>query len=209
MVPKRPEMRSGDLAIRIQAVEKRGPRRLIALCGPPASGKSTLSEELAALIPDSCVVPMDGFHLDNRLLELRGLLPRKGAPETFDVRGFKHLIERLKTEDEVIFPVFDRALDRAIAGAGVVARQTETVVVEGNYLLLDAPGWRDLAELWDLSISLDVAEPVLRKRLLQRWRDHGLSEAEAEKRTEENDLPNARYVAANLMSPDLTVQSPE
>jgi fructokinase len=62
---------------------------------------------------------MDGFHLDNRLLIARGLLARKGAPETFAASAFVHLVRRLKEEQEVVYPVFDRALDIAIAGAGV------------------------------------------------------------------------------------------
>ena len=52
-------------------------RRLIALA-PPASGKSTLAAELVvALGSTSKLVPVDGFHLDNRLLEARGLRYRK------------------------------------------------------------------------------------------------------------------------------------
>ncbi len=80
---------------------------------------------------------MDGFHLDNRILDARGLRPRKGAPETFDAAGFIHMIRRLATEDEVIIPVFDRPRDIAIAGAQVIGATTKIAVVEGNYLLLE------------------------------------------------------------------------
>jgi pantothenate kinase len=82
----------------------------------------------------------------------RGLLPRKGAPETFDVRGFISLASRLRDEPEVIFPTFDRDRDVAIAGAGMIEEACDTVIVEGNYLLYDAPLWRDLRRQWDLSI---------------------------------------------------------
>jgi pantothenate kinase len=51
---------------------------------------------------------MDGFHLDNAILTARGLLPRKGAPETFDALGFVRMVERLGTDAEVVIPGFDR-----------------------------------------------------------------------------------------------------
>jgi len=67
-------------------------RRLIAIAGAPASGKSTLAarvvEGLNAQVPGrAAVVPMDGFHLDDTVLSARGDLARKGAPHTFDVLG--------------------------------------------------------------------------------------------------------------------------
>ncbi len=55
-------------------------RRLIAISGPPAAGKSTLAQALAAARPAATVVPMDGFHLDNSLLDAAGLRGQKGAP---------------------------------------------------------------------------------------------------------------------------------
>ncbi|MEM9576573.1 MAG: nucleoside/nucleotide kinase family protein [Pseudomonadota bacterium] len=178
-------------------------RRLIAIAGPPASGKSTLAEVLAETLPDACVVPMDGFHLDNRILSGRNLLHRKGAPMTFDVAGFRHLLARLKTENEVHYPIFDRSLDCAIAGAGVVGQDTKTVVIEGNYLLLDAAGWRALRPLWDFAAYLSVPEDVLQDRLMQRWAQHGFSRDEAAQKTETNDLPNARTTVQNMLEPDL------
>lgn len=189
----------------IDQVPLTGKRRIIGLCGAPASGKSTLSEALTERLPNSAVVPMDGFHLDNRILSARGLLPRKGAPETFDVAGFAHLVRRLRHEDEVIYPLFDRSLDCAVAGAGRVGADTTTLIVEGNYLLYDGPGWRDLAGLWDVSIYLSVPQDVLRTRLMRRWRDHGFSEGDARAKVEGNDLPNAQVVADHLIVPDHTV----
>ena len=193
------------LTDRITATEPRGKRRVIALCGPPASGKSTLAAQLSAQVAQSCVVPMDGFHLDNRILRTSGTLDRKGAPETFDISGLSHILRRLLTEDEVIFPVFDRAQDCAIAGAGLVAADTQTVIVEGNYLLLDRLGWRDLATFWDCAVYLSVPTHVLRERLLDRWRNLGLSEHDAQGRADGNDLRNAAEMADHLIAPDVTL----
>ncbi|MFP3383934.1 nucleoside triphosphate hydrolase [Tritonibacter sp. SIMBA_163] len=185
-----------------------GGRRLVALSGAPGSGKSTLSEPLAAMLTErgvrSEVVPMDGFHLDNRLLEPRGLMPRKGAPETFDLGGFKRLCHALRADDEVIYPLFDRSRDLAIAGAAHVGQDCSVAVIEGNYLLFDEPGWRDLADLWDVSIRLDVPLADLEARLVQRWLTHGLDQAAAEARARGNDLANAERIASARLPADLT-----
>lgn len=195
-----------DIVAQIRAAPRSGKRRLVALAGAPASGKSTLADALSdALRATGCaamVVPMDGFHLHNQILIDRGLLDRKGAPETFDAAGFVHLIERLHTEEEVFFPLFDRARDIAIAGAGLVDRTCDTVIVEGNYLLFDAPVWRDLQQHWDLSFRLDVPIDVLKARLEARWLAHGLSQSQAEARAAQNDLANAKLVAQAALTAD-------
>lgn len=183
-----------EVIARIRATPFQGRRRVVALAGPPGSGKSTVAGHLAAADPAWTVVPMDGFHLDNRVLDARGLRARKGAPETFDAGGVLALALRLKTDAEVIHPVFDRDRDLSVAGAGVVSAQTETVIFEGNYLLLDRPVWRDLATVWDLSVFLDVPEAVLRRRLLNRWAQHGFSPQAAAAKADGNDMPNARLV---------------
>ncbi len=182
---------------------RRQKRRIVALAGAPASGKSTLAEDLAAgLVDAGCaaqVVPMDGFHLDNAILSERGLLHRKGAPETFDVNGISELVSRLGNGAEVFHPTFDRARDISIAASGVVGPACDTVIVEGNYLLLDAPIWRDLSGIWDLSVRLDVPRDKLHERLVARWLKHGLSQDAAQARAQENDLVNADFVLAHQM----------
>lgn len=191
---------------RVGAVRPKARRRLIAIAGAPASGKTTLAAELAeALGARAILVPMDGFHLDNRILDARGLRPRKGAPQTFDGAGFVHMIRRLASEDEVVIPVFDRTRDIAIAGASVVGPETEIAVVEGNYLLLDEEPWRALRPLWDLSVYLKVPEDTLRARLIQRWLDHGLNPQAAEARATSNDLPNALHIARHSSEADIVL----
>ncbi|GIT90586.1 nucleoside triphosphate hydrolase [Jannaschia pagri] len=184
------------LAARIRSLP--GARVLVALAGPPASGKSTLAETLAAEI-GGAVLPMDGFHLDNRILEARGLLARKGAPETFDTGGLARTLDALRSGGEVIHPVFDRSREIAIAGAGVIPAAIRVVIVEGNWLLLDRDPWRALQ--WDLTVRLDVPEEVLRQRLTERW-SWMTPEARAEK-IEGNDLPNARLVQTGSRPADV------
>jgi pantothenate kinase len=181
-------------------------RVLIALAGAPGAGKSTLAADLVARLgPDAALVPMDGFHLDNAILDGRGRRFAKGSPDTFDVAGFAAMLVRLKAEDEVIIPVFDRSIDLSRGSARVVDPEARIAVVEGNYLLLRDPPWAGLADLWDLTVFLDVPEAELERRLVERWLHHGLDPSAARHRAEANDLPNARTVVARSASADLVL----
>ncbi|MEP0960810.1 MAG: nucleoside/nucleotide kinase family protein [Roseobacter sp.] len=195
-----------EILNRVLSVPPRFKRRIVALAGPPASGKSTLAERLAEILPAASVVPMDGFHLDNRILSERNLRARKGAPDTFDVAGFYHLLDRLRNEEEVFYPLFDRKRDCAVAGAGRIDKTTQTIVAEGNYLLLDTNEWRRLHSFWDVSLYLDVPETTLRTRLMQRWLDHGFSQQDAETKVDTNDMPNAKMTAQKRINPDMILK---
>lgn len=181
-------------------------RLVVAIAGPPGAGKSTLAEALLPLFPEgsASIVPMDGFHYDNAVLEQRGLLPRKGAPETFDVGGLAATLKRIRAGDEdVVVPLFDRAADLARSGAAVIPRGIRFVLVEGNYLLSDEEPWESLAPLFDFTVFLDVAQPVLERRLVERWLLHGHSSDEAVERAFSNDIPNARRVLARRRPADV------
>ncbi|RMH48952.1 MAG: nucleoside/nucleotide kinase family protein [Alphaproteobacteria bacterium] len=204
-----PESLAEALVARVRSAPRRARRRLVALAGPPASGKSTLAGAMVHALgragEPAALVPMDGFHLDNRILEPAGLLARKGAPETFDLGGLARLVAALGTEDEVFYPLFDRARDIAIAGAGRVGPECATVVIEGNYLLFDAPGWRELARAWDLSVRLEVSEAELERRLVARWLGHGLDPDAARARARGNDLANAERIRRAALPADITL----
>jgi len=185
-------------------------RSLTALAGPPASGKShianALCRDLNKYSPDSAVVlPLDGYHLDDALLEKQGMRDRKGAPHTFDIAGFIHILQRISLGDEIdiAVPVFDRSLELSRAAGRLIPRTARHILVEGNYLLLDQPEWRDLAGFFTTTVMITAPRSLLERRLMQRWQN--LSPTQAREKCESNDLPNADLVMNSSMSTEFNL----
>lgn len=204
-----------DEALRAHLLARlQGDRQVCAIVGAPGSGKSTLAEAIVDGLNDrvpgcAALLPMDGFHYDNLHLEPAGLLPRKGAPETFDVGGLRHMLERLRRNEEafVAIPVFDRDIEIARAGARLIAQSVRLIVAEGNYLLLDRAPWTSLRPLFDVTVMLDVPEETLRARLERRWRGYGLDADAMARKIDDNDLPNARLVHDASAPADFVLRS--
>ncbi len=185
-----------------------GPGRfLTALAGPPGAGKSTLAAAVVqALGKGAKAVPMDGFHYDDAVLNARGARDRKGAPDTFDVQGFLHLLRRLRVEDEIAVPLFDRDLEISRAGADIITHNDRLLVVEGNYLLFDEPPWNQVGLLVDLTVWIDVPEAELDRRLMARWLHYGKTPEAARAWIDNNDLPNIRRVTQGSRPADLSLR---
>lgn len=205
-------------------------RKIVAIVGPPGSGKSTLMSELLprlkSKIGDEAVtgIPMDGFHLDNAQLNADNTRKVKGAPHTFDVGGLLSLVERiaqagreqdasadskapsqseLKYAQPIYAPEFDRANDASRNCVLKIDHKHKLVLIEGNYLLLDKPIWRELKKHFALTLSIDVSAETIKERLVNRWLYYGLSENDALKKALSNDLPNAKTVIEQSMAADI------
>ena len=181
-------------------------RYFIALAGPPASGKSTISEKLNEDLNikgfPSDILQMDGFHLDDAILSSQNLLPRKGSPETFDVMGLKSFLIRLANEPEVIVPIFDRSLELSRSSAVTISENKKIIIVEGNYLLLNSQPWNELNNYFDSRVMIHCEESVLEKRLIDRWKGFNLTQDQINQKVYENDLPNGVNVIQNSIEAD-------
>jgi pantothenate kinase len=80
------------------------------------------------------------------------------------------------------------------------------LVIEGNYLLLDHPVWRDLRALFDCTIMLKPALELIEERLIQRWLDHGYAHEDALRKARGNDLANAELVLSKSGPADMIIQ---
>ncbi len=185
-------------------------RFIIAIAGPPAAGKSTLAAALVTSLGERAgLLGLDGYHFDNSILEQRGHRPRKGSPHTFDVASYAMTLRTLRDYPglEMSVPVYDRTLSVSRNCASVVGAHHEILVTEGNYLLLDEEPWENVRALLDLTVWIDVPMDVVEQRIVERWESAGHDEEEIRRRTEENDLPNARHVHTGSVEADVVVRT--
>ena len=181
-------------------------RRILGIAGPPGAGKSTIAEAVVATLgPAAAVcVPMDGYHLANRVLDALGRRDRKGAQDTFDAAGYAALLGRLRAADEPIVyaPAFRREIEEPIAGAIAVPREVPLVVTEGNYLLL----WPELQGLLDEAWFIEVDDGARVDRLVARHVGFGKSPSDARAWVLRSDEANARLVATTRSGADVIVR---
>lgn len=168
-----PEIVDADgLVASIRAARRPGARTIVGVVGAPGAGKTHLSRFLQHAIPGTAVglVAMDGFHLANEVLEAAGTRRHKGRPDTFDVAGLGHLLDRLRRGEAgtVYAPRFRREIEEPIAGAVAIDPDMEVVIVEGNYLLLDREPWAAIASRLDATYYLDTPEAIRLQRLVAR-----------------------------------------
>ena len=196
------------------AAMARDRRLIVFLAGPPAVGKSTLAAFLERLAADMPELPrvqalgMDGFHYPQSYIETHAVMRNdrqipmkrlKGAPESFDVRALAGRLDRLRHADAP-WPVYDRRLHDVLPDA--VQADAPILLVEGNYLLLDAPVWRDLR--CDYSVFVTAPTDLLRQRLIARKMRGGLTREQAESFYGECDGPNVSLCLEHSREADET-----
>jgi pantothenate kinase len=186
-------------------------RTIIGIVGKPGGGKSTLSKYLLKGMDPTLVsvVPMDGFHLSNKVLKELGRSDRKGAQDTFDVKGFTALIQRIKMDsaEPIYYPIFDRSIEESIAAQGVVYPSTRVVIVEGNYLMHDKDGWQEIAPLLDQSWYAFLEEDIRISRLISRHIAFGKDPDSAKAWAKGSDQVNAELIETGVGRCDFLVRS--
>ena len=198
---------------------EKGSRIIVLMAAPPGAGKTTLSSFLSFLsckmkdIKPIMAIGMDGFHYYQEYLDTHTVLREgkevllaeiKGAPETFDLFKLSKGIERLFNNEIVKWPEYDRHIGNPIENVYTV--DEDIVLIEGNYLLLNYPGWKDLKKFADYTIMLRIDEESARNRLITRkMKGKGISFEEASAHVESSDLYNYRNVVNNSMAADILI----
>lgn len=197
--------------------EKNG-RIFVMLAAPPAAGKSSLSKTLAKLaagIPGMepvTVIGMDGYHrymsyLTTHTMMRDGkelvMVEIKGCPESFDLPRLTENIREVATGCSCTWPDYDRMKKDPIEGALKV--DSNIVLLEGNYLLLDREGWKDLAQYADLTIRITAEPEFLRKRLIGRKYNTGVTMEEAVHFVDFSDMVNVKTCLEHTREADINL----
>ncbi len=206
-----------QLVGRARALAVPGDRHILGITGAPGAGKSTIAANIVdALGPGLAVlVPMDGFHLANVVLEALGRRDRKGAHDTFDGSGYANLLQRLHRSstapgqpgatDIVYAPEFRREIEESIGSAMPVHPHTPLVVTEGNYLLLDREPWPRARSFIDEVWFLAPGDDIRQHRLMRRHEAYGKSPEQARAWALGTDQHNAELIESTAANADLIV----
>jgi type I pantothenate kinase len=154
---------------------------VVGIAGSVAVGKSTSSRILQALLsrwpdhPEVALVTTDGFLLPNAELERRGLLERKGFPESYDTGALVRLIAAVKSgEPEVRAPVYSHLTYDIVPDEKVLIRQPDILIVEGLNVLQTGTGNDDrrvfVSDFFDFSIYVDADERDIMHWYVERFR---------------------------------------
>ena len=131
----------------------------------------------------------------------------KGAPITFDLERLKERTAKVAAGETVGWPIYDRLLHNPVEDAITV--DEDIVLLEGNYLLLDEDGWRDLSAYADYTISVMADEEMLRSRLIERRMKTGVDRDAAIRFVDFSDMPNVRLCLEKTKAADLQLRIDE
>lgn len=155
---------------------------VIGLAGSVAAGKSTTARVLTALLsrwpntPKVKLITTDGFLLPNAELSARGLMERKGFPESYDSARLLHFLGQVKAGHPVVkAPVYSHLVYDVVPGEEIAVERPDILIVEGLNVLQPARLPKDgsaipfVSDFFDVSIYLDADEEDLRRWYINRF----------------------------------------
>jgi len=155
---------------------------VIGLAGSVAVGKSTTARVLQQMLahwdehPNVALVTTDGFLYPNAELERRGILQRKGFPESYDRRALLRFVVDIKSgKDEVEAPTYSHLVYDVVPDDPVVVRHPDVVIIEGLNVLQPARTTEDgraglaLSDFFDFSVYVDAATSDIRAWYVERF----------------------------------------
>jgi len=150
---------------------------VIGIAGSVAVGKSTFARILQALLarwpehPKVDLVTTDGFLFPNAVLEARGIMNRKGFPESYDTKALLQFLRGLKSgQPEVLAPMYSHIVYDIVEGQEVAVRQPDILILEGlNVLQVGIDSNEFVSDYFDFSIYIDAEESVIRDWYIERF----------------------------------------
>ena len=150
---------------------------IIGIAGSVAVGKSTLARLLQALLsrwpehPRVELVTTDGFLFPNTELEARGIMDRKGFPESYDTRMLLDFLRAVKSgEPEVAVPVYSHVIYDVLPDRREIVHQPDILILEGlNVLQVDSRANEFVSDYFDFSIYLDAEEALVESWFVERF----------------------------------------
>ncbi len=148
---------------------------VIGIAGSVAVGKSTIARLLRTLLaqwpdhPSVDLITTDGFLWPNAELQRRGLMERKGFPESYDRRALVRFVSDVKAgRPEVAAPVYSHLSYDIVPGDSLIVRQPDILLVEGLNVLQPAPRLA-VSDLFDFSLYVDAHTADIRSWYVERF----------------------------------------